>query len=154
VPIVLDDFAARHHRLQRHCRLADFLARSGFPLRGGSKQFKRLIPQRLERSQRLAPRPPERLIHRVGFGQLHQGGDRDISPAPQIVDRFGRLVGGPVANFAQTSRDQKGLTALPVPSVMDGFSGSTYSKPQTHGSGTLRRKGRSVSLGHSVHLAA
>jgi hypothetical protein len=37
VAIVLDDFAARSHRPQRHHRFADFLDAPGFPLRGGSE---------------------------------------------------------------------------------------------------------------------
>jgi hypothetical protein len=44
MPVVLDDFAARRHRPQRHHRLSDFLDGPGFPLRGGGEQLQRFVP--------------------------------------------------------------------------------------------------------------
>lgn len=56
---ILDNFASRRHRPQRHRRLADFLDAPGFPVRGGREQFQRLVPQRLQRPKRFPRAHPK-----------------------------------------------------------------------------------------------
>ena len=85
--IVLDHLAAGRHRPQRHRGLVNLRHDLGFARRGGGEQRQRLVAQRLDRPERLAPRQPQRRPEGVGLGELYQAGGRHAGAAPEIVDR-------------------------------------------------------------------
>ena len=85
--VVLDDFAASRHRPQRHRRLIDFRHGLGLARRRGGEERQRLVAQRLDRPERLAPDESQRRLEGVGLGDLHERGGGNAGAPPQIVDR-------------------------------------------------------------------
>jgi hypothetical protein len=91
--VIFNHFSAGRHRPKRHRGFLKFEYRSGFAGWCGRKERQRLIPQTLDRPQRLASSEVERGLHSVSLGDLNERSGRNAGAPPKIVDRGEWVVG-------------------------------------------------------------